>query len=1545
MATQTLAIRVSIDAGPAVAGAAAMKGASNSVATSSAKMDAATNKTRTAFNRTGSTVLRLRALLLGLGVGFTLAAVVREIATFEQAMADVAALLGSERGPPAVMENMTMLARELGATTVFTAREAAEGFKFLTLAGFDAQESIAALPATLNLAAAGALGLGQSADIASNIMSGFRLSASETSDTADVLAATAARSNTNIQQLGEAMKFVAPVAAAAGTDIRQTSAAMGILGNAGLQASLAGTSLRTAITKILNPSDQAREAMARLGLTAAQLQAEMAGERGLIGVINLLAEAGLGAGEALAIFQQRGGPGILALTSQVDDLNELHATLQNVEGAAEEMAAIRLDTVAGSFRVFLAAVSESFLQIGDSGLTGAIRGLLEAAAGFVTQMNGMADVFSGAVHPAFERGIRLAELYQNVSGILGQLLKVAVVGGLTAAALALVRFSTSMVVATARANLLSVALRVFGGKAGLFVGITAILFALLPVFDSLISSFKSASTQLEELTSQVDVATESFIAMSTASQQLTLLQLRDELVLIDKALADVSSQQRGVLRDLELTRNFGPILGRTYEELTRDALELSVRSEELSARKEEVLRTSARLDIALRNEQESLTATTSAVDLAAEAELRLAESYSEAIKNIEAVRQELGLTNDTIDSHLANISQLSKDIKVLSQDEVNNAAAIEDAREALGKLNDEILESIRSSQGLDETLKELQESFDYFDNLVEENRKSVAGLRDQYVDGAREARELAEAQDVLSVAQQIGNVSAEEAAQILAVMQAEQEGSVETTKELADTTATSTTEMTRQWRQAARNIQGSISEALRGGIDSFEDFADRIGNIIKSAVAEIVASFATLQIGRLLANVFPAQVAALSGALGFAIPAGTAAAASAAGAGTAIAAGGAAGVAGGAAGGAAGGGAAAGGAAAGGGLGGILSGIGSFVAAAAPIALAIGGIAAVVKGLIGTTRTELESLQIDIEGGGVSGTQTELTTRSRLFRSTQRSREESQLDLSGFEGVLDTLRTDLQSAAESIGLSGVGFDDFSSSRTLFTRGLDEDQRSAALQGYLESVLADNIRFFIQNTEGFGEEFRVLARDYSLTTDEFIESFDRLIAAEVEAQRAAEEALNAARNAALARVEATLNPLSEFEQQVESLRSAIETAASGAEAENYADQLIAVVQAEESLNAARSDAIDRVQETLNPLSAFEQQVRALEDAISTAATQADAEAYADQLIALIQTQQNAVASIEEYTAKLTEEEAVRDALVQRLADYSAQAQAVLEEISTVTPLQEAVRQWELANTSQVVLLGRQVQATLALSTSSDGTIESLSAVSQSLRETSAAATQLILDFKSVQESVVGSADALIRQIQEAEFTNQQLYDARLSELTNARAAFNALDPLTADPAQIQTAAQNITSLVSDLFRLGSLEDVAASLTNSELQTTLEEVKELTTSIIEQSIANINELTESFGEIVKVDLQGLVDRQQQVVQSQIDAANLIVTDLEAKLATAQAALDSVEQKLSAAAQRQIDAADTQTSAANTQLAAARTPVNVNVSVDVDASEITG
>lgn len=318
------------------------------------------------------------------GFGVALAAVgvaaVGIAAGFEQGLARVQAVSGATEEQ---LQSMKTSALEVAAATKFTARESADAMGLLAQAGFDAEQIMAALPGTMQLAAGGMISVESAASIASATLRGMGLAIEDLGRVNDVLVKSAASSNVNVLQLGESLKLVAPVAASAGVELEETVAALSLLGNAGIQASMAGTTLRATFAALLSPSKQVQETLDRLGVQATTAQGTMIP---LADVIDQLGEAGATTGDLLTIFGRKAGPGVAALVSQGSDaLREMEASLKDAGGTAERIANQQMDTLQGQMLILGSKIEGVAIAFGDIMLP-AVRLAVEA-------LQSMTDVF------------------------------------------------------------------------------------------------------------------------------------------------------------------------------------------------------------------------------------------------------------------------------------------------------------------------------------------------------------------------------------------------------------------------------------------------------------------------------------------------------------------------------------------------------------------------------------------------------------------------------------------------------------------------------------------------------------------------------------------------------------------------------------------------------------------------------------------------------------------------------------------------------------------------------------------------------------------------------------------------------------------------------------------------------------------------------------------------------------------------------------------------------------------------------------------------
>lgn len=325
-------------------------------------------KTGRDISAAGQSMTRnLTVPLVGVGT-----AVVMASANFETGMNRVKALTNATADDFADLRDQAKL---LGRTTMFSASQAADAMGFLAMAGFKANDILGAMPSTLSLAAAAQIDLATAADITSNILTGYGLQVEDLAHANDVLVKTFTSANTDLVMLGEAMKYAAPVASAAGIQFEQAAAAVGLMGNAGIQASMAGTSLRGAITRLLTPSNEAADTMGQLGLNVLDASGNLVG---LDEIIRQLEASGATTADMMTIFGQRAGPAMMALVSQGSDaLVDFTSELENAGGTAERVASVQMEGFNGALTELKSAAEGAMIAIGDAGLLEAMTQVAE----------------------------------------------------------------------------------------------------------------------------------------------------------------------------------------------------------------------------------------------------------------------------------------------------------------------------------------------------------------------------------------------------------------------------------------------------------------------------------------------------------------------------------------------------------------------------------------------------------------------------------------------------------------------------------------------------------------------------------------------------------------------------------------------------------------------------------------------------------------------------------------------------------------------------------------------------------------------------------------------------------------------------------------------------------------------------------------------------------------------------------------------------------------------------------------------------------------
>lgn len=334
------------------------------------KLRADTTQFHTGMSAAGKSIGALRSGMMALSgvaaaLGGTLTAIgvksIKTAANFEAGMARVGAV---SQASASDLQAMKASALSLAAGSKFTAVQVSEAMKFMAMAGMQTKNILGGIPAVLDLAAAGAIDLGSASDIVTNIMAGFGKKAEELGSSVDTVVTAITSANVDVAQLGHSFKYVGPVASAAGISFEETAAAIALLGNAGIQGSMAGTTLRSALSRLLNPTNEIKEAIKGLGVNLYNTDGSLIS---LTEMLYRLKPHANDAGRILQIFGDRAGPGMSALLSQGGDaIAALTFKMRENADIAKRIAAAEMKTFAGQLMILESQFERVQITIGQA---------------------------------------------------------------------------------------------------------------------------------------------------------------------------------------------------------------------------------------------------------------------------------------------------------------------------------------------------------------------------------------------------------------------------------------------------------------------------------------------------------------------------------------------------------------------------------------------------------------------------------------------------------------------------------------------------------------------------------------------------------------------------------------------------------------------------------------------------------------------------------------------------------------------------------------------------------------------------------------------------------------------------------------------------------------------------------------------------------------------------------------------------------------------------------------------------------------------------
>ena len=307
--------------------------------------------------------------------------------SFENAMSSVAAISGATGTN---FESLSKKAKEMGASTKYTATEAANAMEYMAMAGWKTADMLSGIDGIMNLAAASGSDLARTSDIVTDALTAFGKQAKDSGEFADVLAAASANANTNVDLMGETFKYVGSVAGAMGYSIQDISLATGLMANSSIKGSAAGTALRSTITRMAKPTEESSMAMSALGLSLTDTNGNM---KSFGEVMKDMRKSMQGMTEdekasyAAMLGGQEAMSGLLAIANASDeDFNKLSDAINNAAGSAEKMAGIKMDNLQGAVDELKAGMEglgiTAFEQASES-----LKGFAENAISVINNLN------------------------------------------------------------------------------------------------------------------------------------------------------------------------------------------------------------------------------------------------------------------------------------------------------------------------------------------------------------------------------------------------------------------------------------------------------------------------------------------------------------------------------------------------------------------------------------------------------------------------------------------------------------------------------------------------------------------------------------------------------------------------------------------------------------------------------------------------------------------------------------------------------------------------------------------------------------------------------------------------------------------------------------------------------------------------------------------------------------------------------------------------------------------------------------------------------
>ena len=742
---------------------------------------------------------------------------------FQESMSNVEAL---SQANTQEMAALSAQAKELGATTKFTAQEAGDAMGYMAMAGWDASDMLQGMDGVLQLAAASGEDLAMVSDIVTDSLSAFGLTAKDTAHFSDVLAAAATNSNTNVAIMGETFKMSASVAGALGYSIEDVAVAMGLMANSGVKGSIAGTALRNTFNGLLEGVTLTGAAFGEYEYCAVKADGTMKDFGATIdelrGYFEQMTEAERVA-NAQAIAGQRGYNGLLAILNATDaDYASLTDSINNCTGAAQRMASVKMDNLNGQLTLMDSAWEALKVTIGEQ-FNPELRGLAEIATDILGGVNEFIQD-----HPALVKGLMAAAAAVGAG--------VVALTGVATVTKVLIPLMGALTAATPGVNIIM-------GVTAAVAGVVGVVTALVTAADAGVPSVKELTEAAREMGEVMDEAAETYdeassAAIAAAGVADTYISKLEEIEAATNGSVEGNREYQNTLALLlQVMPSLSDCISQTTDEYGRTTYTLETTTEALRANTE-----AWKQNAIAQAYQEQLTS--------------MYQAYADVL--IEAEKNSIGLTraqydleaaNQKYDDTIARMNELwaeateeadrqYKEYGILSDATAFLSQEYYDLQNSLSDVGDEIYTAQQTIKAHEKAIDEDAEAVAEAEAeiaLAEEAVRNLTGATEEQTEAETEA--AAQSQELQAV---IGDT----AEQVAALAEAYNEAYTAALDSISG--------QYNLWDEAAKVVEtsaGSINNALESQITYWDNYNQNLESLRErtadiEGLSDVIASFA-----------------------------------------------------------------------------------------------------------------------------------------------------------------------------------------------------------------------------------------------------------------------------------------------------------------------------------------------------------------------------------------------------------------------------------------------------------------------------------------------------------------------------------------------------------------------------------------------------------------------------------------------------------------------------------------------------------------------------